>query len=63
MSTRRYGLRDDEWDRIKDSLPGRLGSEGRPAKDNRLFVEAVLYQRWLGETEQGAMWRISSDLA
>jgi transposase len=44
MSTRRYGLRDDEWDRIKDSLPGRLGSEGRPAKDNRLFVEAVLYR-------------------
>jgi transposase len=37
-------LRDDEWDRIKDSLPGRLGSEGRPAKDNRLFVEAVLYR-------------------
>ena len=25
-------------------LPGRKGSEGRPAKDNRLFVEAVLYR-------------------
>jgi transposase len=44
MSVRRYGLRDDEWERIKDHLPGRIGSEGRPAMDNRLFVEAVLYR-------------------
>ncbi len=44
MSTRRYGLRDDQWERIKDLLPGRSGTEGRPAKDNRLFVEAVLYR-------------------
>jgi transposase len=44
MVTRRYGLRDDQWDRIKDMLPGRAGTEGRPARDNRLFVEAVLYR-------------------
>jgi transposase len=44
MSVRRYGLRDDEWERIKDILPGRPGSEGRPPKDNRLFVEALLYR-------------------
>jgi transposase len=39
---RRYGLRDDQWDRIKDLLPGREGSVGVTACDNRLFVEAVL---------------------
>ena len=44
MSTRRYGLRDDQWERIKDLLPGRAGTEGRPARNNRLFVEAVLYR-------------------
>ena len=44
MSVRRYGLRDDQWDRIKDMLPGRAGMVGRPAGDNRLFVEAVLYR-------------------
>jgi transposase len=44
MSTKRYGLRDDQWQRIEGLLPGRKGSEGRPAKDNRLFVEAVLYR-------------------
>jgi hypothetical protein len=37
---RRYGLRDDQWDRIKDLLPGREGHVGGTAEDNRLFVEA-----------------------
>ena len=41
---RRYGLRDDQWDRIKDFLPGREGHVGGTAEDNRLFVEAVLYR-------------------
>ena len=42
--TRRYALRDDQWDRIKDLLPGREGHVGVTAKDNRLFIEAVLYR-------------------
>jgi transposase len=41
---RRYALRDDQWDRIKDILPGRERHVGVTAKDNRLFVEAVLYR-------------------
>lgn len=41
---RRYGLRDDQWERIEDFLPGRDGHVGVSAKDNRLFVEAVLYR-------------------
>jgi len=41
---RRYALRDDQWERIKDLLPGRKGHVGVTAKDNRLFVEAVLYR-------------------
>ena len=41
---RRYGLRDDQWDGIKDLLPGRDGHVGVTARDNRLFVEAVLYR-------------------
>ena len=62
MGVRRYGLRDDEWDRIKDDLPGRLGSEGRPAKDNRLFVEAVIYRyragiAWRDLPERFGAWK------
>jgi len=41
---RRYALRDDQWDRIKDFLPGREGHVGGTAADNRLFVEAILYR-------------------
>src|SRR5712671_139572 len=41
---RRYALRDDQWDRIKDFLPGREGHVGGTAVDNRLFVDAVLYR-------------------
>lgn len=41
---RRYGLRDDQWERIRDMLPGREGHVGVTAADNRLFVEAVLYR-------------------
>ena len=40
----RFGLRDDQWERIKDFLPGRQGHVGGTAADNRLFVDAVLYR-------------------
>ena len=40
----RYGLRDDQWERIKDLLPGKPGDPGVTAQDNRRFVEAVLYR-------------------
>lgn len=44
MITRRYALRDDQWKRIKDMLPGSADWVGVTAKDNRLFVDAVLYR-------------------
>jgi transposase len=35
------------WDRIEGLLPGQPGQHGKAAKDNRLFVDAVL---WVAET-------------
>ena len=49
---RRHILRDDQWDRIKDVLPGKEGDPGRTCADNRRFIEAVM---WVGKT--GAPWR------
>ena len=49
---RRYALRDDQWERIKALLPGREGHVGVTAKDNRLFVEAVLHR-----SRAGIPWR------
>ena len=41
-------LRDDQWERIKNFLPGRTGTVGVTAKDTRLFIEAVLYRYRVG---------------
>ena len=45
---RRYGLRDDQWDRIKDSLPGREGHVGDTAED--ICLRRVRYS----EMDEGA---------
>lgn len=42
--SKRYALNDAQWARIKDLLPGQAGQPGATAKDNRLFVDAVLYR-------------------
>ncbi len=60
---RRYALRDDQWDRIKDVLPGREGHVGGTARDNRLFVEAVLFRfragvPWRDLPERFGDWKI-----
>ena len=48
----RHAISDEDWDRLKDLLPGRAGTPGVTARDNRLFIDAVL---WIGKT--GAPWR------
>jgi transposase len=48
----RHAIVDEAWERIKHLLPGQPGQRGVTAKDNRLFVDAVL---WIGKT--GAPWR------
>ena len=48
----RHAISDADWGRVKDLLPGRPGQPGWVAKDNRLFLDAVL---WVAKT--GAPWR------
>jgi putative transposase len=45
-------LTDEQWLRIENLLPGRVGHVGGTAQDNRLFLESVL---WIART--GAPWR------
>ena len=49
---RRHDLSDENWKLLESHLPGRKGVWGGIAKDNRLFINAVL---WLLRT--GAPWR------
>jgi transposase len=48
----RHAISADNWERIKDLLPGKETDPGATAKDNRLFLDAVL---WSAKT--GAPWR------
>jgi hypothetical protein len=57
----RYALRDDQWDKIKDFLPGREGHVGGTAADNRLFVDAVIYRYRTG-LPRGAIYLSATDI-
>ena len=48
---KRYELSDVQWERIKGLLPGKAGDPGRTGRDNRLFVNGVL---WV--LRSGAHW-------
>lgn len=48
---RRYEISDENWYRIKDYLPGKKGDVGCTARDNRTFINAVL---WV--LRSGAAW-------
>jgi transposase len=45
-------LSDEQWERVAPLLPGKKGDRGRSGKDNRRFLEAVL---WIVRT--GSPWR------
>ena len=48
----RYGLRDDQWERLREFVPGgRKGKRG-PRTDNRRFLNALL---WMARS--GGRWR------
>ncbi|MEZ0298739.1 MAG: IS5 family transposase [Candidatus Methylacidiphilales bacterium] len=51
-SHRRHDISDETWSLLEARLPGRKGSWGGWAKDNRLFINAVF---WILRT--GSPWR------
>ena len=48
----RFVLTDAQWAKMEPRCLGKPGDPGRSGKDNRLFVEAVL---WIART--GSLWR------
>jgi transposase len=48
---KRYELSDEQWNKIKNFLPGKVGDRGRSGQDNRNFVNGVL---WI--LRSGARW-------
>lgn len=49
---RRHELSDEQYSKIENLLPGRVESPGATAKDNRQFLNGVI---WIFKT--GAPWR------
>lgn len=52
MSRARHSLSDEQYERIKNLLPGKASDSGATAKNNRLFVDAVLFV-----LKTGIQWR------
>ena len=60
---KRYELDDRQWARIADKVPGKKGDPGRSGKDNRLFVNGVLWvlrsgAQWDELPERYGKWKI-----
>jgi transposase len=49
---RRHELTEEQWNAIKDLLPGKEGDPGVTAKDNRLFMNAIFFV-----AKTGIPWR------
>ena len=60
--TKRYELNDSQWERIEQLLPGKATDPGRSGRDNRLFVQGVLWvlrsgARWSDLPERYGKWK------
>ena len=59
---RRYELSSEQWQRIESLLPGKAGDPGRSGRDNRLFVNGVLWvlrsgAHWHDVPERYGKWK------
>jgi putative transposase len=59
---KRYELTEAQWGRIAALVPGKEGDRGRTAKDNRAFVDGVLWvlrsgARWSDLPERYGKWK------
>ena len=52
VSYHRYDISDETWNLLENYLPGRKGTGGGNARDNRQFINAAF---WILRT--GASWR------
>ena len=48
----RFVVSDAVWEKVAPLLPGKVSDPGATARDNRLFLEAVLWR-----VRTGAQWR------
>ena len=55
-----YDLSDDQWEIIKDILPGKIVDRGSTGYDNRGFVKAVCCKNWSAmESASFRIWQMA----
>ena len=59
---KRYELTQEQWEKIEKMLPGKEGDRGRTGKDNRQFVNGVLWvlrsgAHWHDLPERYGQWK------
>ena len=57
---RRHDISDRVWELLEPHLPGGPGRKGRPARDNRLFLNALFWNLRTGAPPylvRGRLWR------
>ena len=62
MMVKRYELSDQQWKRIEPLLLGKPGDPGQTGRNNRLFVDGVLWvlrsgARWQDLPERHGKWK------
>lgn len=57
-SHRRHDISDRAWELLETLLPGGPGKKGRPARDNRLFLDAVFWNLRTGAPWAGPAARL-----
>ncbi len=55
---RRHELSDVQWNAIKDLIPGKKSDPGRTGRNNRLFINAVLFVLKTGIPLGRSAWSI-----
>jgi transposase len=59
---KRYELSDEQWEQLRDLLPGKRSDPGRTARNNRNFINGVLWilrsgARWSDLPERYGKWK------
>jgi len=59
---KRYELSEEQWERIRGVLPGKVEDPGRSGSDNRVFVNGVMWvlrsgARWHDLPERYGKWK------
>src|SRR3954452_10066320 len=58
LARARFVVGDAVWEKVAPLLPGKVSDPGATSRDNRLFLEAVLWRGVAPGPEDAVLWRV-----